>query len=69
MLTEIELQRCGLTTETIKPLCTLLALKYKLRSMNLSNNGVTDEGARELLSAIKENPFLIKFKMELNPTR
>jgi len=40
-----------------------------MRMLNLSNNGITDEGARDLICAIQLNPYLIKFKMELNPTR
>lgn len=44
-------------------------MKYKLRSLVLSNNCIQDEGARELMSAIQLNPYLIKFKMDLNPVR
>jgi Ran GTPase-activating protein (RanGAP) involved in mRNA processing and transport len=55
--------------DNIKPLCELIAAKYKVRALNLSNNGITDQGAQDLFNAIQNNPYLIKFKMELNPTR
>jgi len=51
-LIELDLQRCGLTSECIKPLAEVFASKFKLRNLNLSNNGIQDEGARELISAI-----------------
>jgi Ran GTPase-activating protein (RanGAP) involved in mRNA processing and transport len=68
-LNELDLVKCQLNSESIKPLAKLLAAKYKLRTLNISNNSITDEGSRELLGAVQLNPYLIKFRMELNPTR
>lgn len=47
----------------------LLASKYKLKSLNLSHNGIEDDGTRDLLQGVQLNPYLVKFKMELNPSR
>ena len=68
-LQDIDLQKCALTNESVKPLAELIQSKYKIRSLNLTNNAITDEGARELLAATQVNPFIIKFKLDLNPTR
>jgi hypothetical protein len=68
-LADLDLQKCGLTSETVKPIAGVLLHKYKLRTLLLTNNGITDEGARELLAATQINPYILKFKMDLNPTR
>jgi hypothetical protein len=37
--------------------------------LNLRDNGITDEGAQELHSAIKINPYLSRIYLEMNPAR
>lgn len=66
-LTELNLQNCGLTKESIKYLVRLLTQKFKLHSLNLKSNGVCDESAQMLLGAIKANPTITKLKLDLNP--
>lgn len=44
-LIELELQKCGLTTESLIYISKLIASKYKLRCINLKSNGVGDEAA------------------------
>jgi Ran GTPase-activating protein (RanGAP) involved in mRNA processing and transport len=68
-LEDIDLQKCGISTESVKPLATFLQKKGKIRMINLSNNNITDEGGRLLLAAVQVNPYLLKFKLDLNPTR
>ena len=68
-LVELDLQRCSLSSESIDPLVLLVARKYKLRILNLRDNGISDEGASAFLSALKLNPYLTKVSMELNPAR
>jgi len=46
-----------------------LSQKYKLRNLNLKSNCIDDEGATELLTAVKLNPYILKIKLDLNPTR
>lgn len=45
----------------------LLTSQFKLTSLNLKSNGVCDESAQMLLGALKENPFITKLKLDLNP--
>lgn len=45
-LQELDLQKCGLTTESIVMLAKMIATKYKLRYLNLKSNGVGDESAQ-----------------------
>lgn len=47
----------------------LLSSKYKLRSLNLRDNGIVDEAAVALHGAIKINPFLSRILLEMNPAR
>ena len=68
-LTEIDLQKCALVSDCIKPLVNLIQAKYRLRALNLANNGIEDEGAQALLAALQMNPYIIRFKMDLNPIR
>ncbi len=58
-----------LTCDSAKFVARLLANKFKLKALILSNNGIQDEGARALMAAIQVNPYLTKFKLDLNPVR
>lgn len=44
-IVELELHKCGLTTESLILVSKLIASKYKLKSLNLKSNGVGDEAA------------------------
>lgn len=44
-LQELDLQKCGLTSDSIVMLAKLIALKQKIRILNLKSNGVGDEAA------------------------
>ena len=44
-LVEIDLQKNRLTSASIEPLIELFDANYKLRSLNLRHNVITDEGA------------------------
>ena len=68
-LIELELQRCSLSTDSVMSLVGLLSSKYKLRSLNLRDNGIVDEAAVALHGAIKINPFLSRILLEMNPAR
>jgi len=48
-------------------LAKIIACKYRFRSLNLKSNGVGDESAQQLLSAVKLNPFITKIKLDMNP--
>ena len=69
VLEELDLSKCGITNEQCKSIAALLDKKYKIRTLNLSNNNITDEGGRLLLSSCQLNPYITKFKLDLNPTR
>ena len=66
---DLDLQKCGLQCSSLPALVMLLSRKYKLRSLNLRDNGISDEGAHSLLSALKINPYLSKIDLGLNPAR
>jgi Ran GTPase-activating protein (RanGAP) involved in mRNA processing and transport len=38
----------------------------KLREINLSHNGITDEGAKTFFRAVRDNPYLIKVDLSQN---
>ena len=44
-ITELELHKCGLTTQSLILLSKLIASQYKLKSLNLKSNGIGDEAA------------------------
>ena len=66
-LSELDLQKCGLTNDSLLVLSKLIASKFKLRILNLKNNGVGDDSAHQILSAVKQNTYITKIKLDMNP--
>ena len=61
---EIEIQRSRISSKTAEPFADLFE---KIRSLNLRNNVINDEGAKLLLHAIVRNDYICKFSVDLNP--
>ena len=68
-LVELDLQKNRLSSALIEPLSDLFLENVKIRSLNLKNNMITDEGAQVLLQTIGNNKFICKVNMEMNPIR
>ncbi len=68
-LEELDLSKCSLKCESVKPIAELIQSQSKIKSLNLSNNNISDLGARLLLTALQQNKFLTKFRIDLNPIR
>lgn len=66
-LEELDLQKCGMTQESLVVIAKLIQTKFKVETLNLKSNGVGDESARKLLAAIKVNPNILKVRLDMNP--
>ena len=64
---EIEIQRSRISSKTAEPFADLFEKNFKIRSLNLRNNVINDEGAKLLLHAIVRNDYICKFSVDLNP--
>lgn len=58
-----------MTSVIMEPLAELFEQNFKIRSLNLKNNIVTDEGASLLLQTIGNNQFICKVNLDMNPVR
>ena len=66
-ITDLDLQRCCLTPESISVLAKTIQSNIKLKTINLTHNGICDESALKLLQAVKLNQNVIKLKLDMNP--
>lgn len=68
-LIELDLQKNRMKSNIMEPLVDLFEQNFKIRSLNLKNNIVTDDGAQLLLQTIGNNKFICKVNLDLNPVR
>lgn len=66
-LTELDLAKNRITSDAIEPFVNLFEQNYKIRTLNLRNNVITDEGAKQLVLALVNNSYIIKLQLEMNP--
>ena len=66
-VTDIDLTRCGLTFESFKYIAKLIAKNYVMKSIVLKSNGLQDDSASELLTAVKQNKHITRCKLDMNP--
>lgn len=48
-LIELDLSKCNINSEKVRPLIILLENNYKLRNLNLKDNFIKDDAASDLL--------------------
>ena len=58
-----------MTSETIVPFVDLFEQNFKVRSINMRHNVITDEGAQLLAQAVVNNEFITKLLVDMNPVR
>ena len=68
-LVDIDLHNNRMTAEAIEPLAELFVSNFKIRTMNLRHNLITDEGGQLLLQSAINNEYITKFHLDMNPVR
>ena len=68
-LIDIDLQKNQMTSETVEPFAELFEQNFKIRTLNLRHNVITDEGGLLLSQALVNNEFITRILIDMNPMR
>ena len=68
-LIDIDLQKNQMTSETIGPFAELFEQNFKIRTLNLRHNVISDEGGLLLSQALVNNEFITRILIDMNPMR
>ena len=68
-LIDIDLQKNQMTSETVEPFAELFEQNFKIRTLNLRHNVITDEGGLLLSQALINNEFITRILIDMNPMR
>jgi len=69
MLSELDLSKNRITSDGVTPFISLFEQNFKIRTINLRHNVVTDEGAQLLSQAIVNNAYITRLQLDMNPFR
>lgn len=69
VLSELDVSKNRITSDCIAPFVDLFEQNFKIRTINLRHNVVTDEGAQLLVQAIGNNEYITKLQLDMNPLR
>ena len=68
-LIDIDLQKNQMTSETVEPFAKLFEENFKIRTLNLRHNVISDEGGLLLSQALVNNEFITRILIDMNPMR
>ena len=68
-LIDIDLQKNQMTSDTVEPFAELFEQNFKIRTLNLRHNVITDEGGLLLSQALINNEFITRILIDMNPIR
>lgn len=68
-MVDLDLSKNRINSAAVVPFTRLFEENFKIRSINLRHNLITDEGAQLLVQSVVNNVYITKLQLEMNPLR